>query len=73
MLQLDWKGFYVFSHIDQTENAFGNNRKYMLSRTTVDSHKLIGVSVHDLRDLSTFIESSELDRNSGQDVCLSML
>jgi len=24
-------------------------------------------------DLSTFIESSELDRNSGQDVCLSML
>jgi hypothetical protein len=31
------------------------------------------VSVHDLRDLSTFIESTELDTNFGQDDCFSML
>jgi hypothetical protein len=31
MLQLNWKGFYVFSQIDQTKNRFGNNRKYMFS------------------------------------------
>jgi hypothetical protein len=42
MLQLDWKGFYVFRHIDQTENCFGNNRKYMLSGTTVEFTRLIG-------------------------------
>jgi hypothetical protein len=36
MLQLDWQGFYVFRHIDQTQNSIGNNRKYMFSHTTHD-------------------------------------
>jgi hypothetical protein len=43
MLQLDWEGFYVFSHIDQTENWSGNNRKYMFLGATLDCHAWLGL------------------------------